>query len=226
MRGGRSPPLSYIPLSSQDNPANLHDGSGWRGDRGEVKINQTQRNPTGCKMDKKTCVVYDELSDNNFRKEKLMGVEKWTLWHVGLSVKSIDKAVKYFESLGGKAADRPAMVLDSAKFESIKTYGKTDAPTWKIKIRMLNLGPLTFELTEPVEGDNYNKTFMDKHGEGPNHIAYLVDELEKEVAELEAKGVPAMYHAKGQYAYMDARKVGGVVIELKQSMPPGPPPKR
>jgi hypothetical protein len=36
-----------------------------------------------------------------------------------------------------------------------------------------------------------------------------------------------MYHAKGEYAYMDARKVGGVVIELKQSMdmPPGPPPK-
>ncbi|MFC1920380.1 VOC family protein [Chloroflexota bacterium] len=145
-----------------------------------------------------------------------MGVENWTLWHVGLSVKSIDEAVKYYESLGGKAVDRPAGVLDSANFKTLKTYGKTDAPTWKIKIKMLNLGPLSFELTEPVEGDNYNKTFMDEHGEGANHVAYLVDELEKEVAELEAKGVPAMYHAEGAYAYMDARKVGGIVIELKQ----------
>jgi hypothetical protein len=35
-----------------------------------------------------------------------------------------------------------------------------------------------------------------------------------------------MYHAEGQYAYMDARKVGGVVIELKQSGQMGPPPKK
>ncbi len=43
--------------------------------------------------------------------------------------------------------------------------------------------------------------------------------------ELEDKGVPAMYHLEGRYAYMDARKVGGVVIELMQ-MREGPPPTR
>ena len=150
-----------------------------------------------------------------------MGTENWRMWHVGLSVKSIDEAVKYFESMGGKAAERGPNVLDSARFENLRTYDRMDAPPWKIKIKMLDLGPLTFELTEPVEGDNYNKTFMDEHGEGANHIAYLVDELDKEVAELEAKGVPVMYHIPGVYAYMDARKVGGVVIELKQD---GPPP--
>ncbi|MFC2039153.1 VOC family protein [Chloroflexota bacterium] len=155
-----------------------------------------------------------------------MGADKWELWHVGLSVKSIDETVEYLESLGGKAADRPPMVLDSANFQHISTYGDLNAPTWKIKIKMCDLGPLTFELTEPVEGDNFNKTFMDEHGEGPNHIAYLVDELEKEVEELEAKGVPAMYHARGAYAYMDARKVGGVVIELKQRMDGPPPPAK
>ena len=152
-----------------------------------------------------------------------MGVENWTFWHLGLSVKSIDEAVAYYEKLGGTSEDRPAFVLDSAVFDELRTYNRTDAPPWKIKIKMLDLGPLKFELTEPVEGDNFNKTFMDEHGEGANHIAYLVDELEKEVEELEAKGVPVMYHAKGQYAYMDARAVGGMVIELKQSGQMGPP---
>jgi methylmalonyl-CoA/ethylmalonyl-CoA epimerase len=145
-----------------------------------------------------------------------MGMDKWTLWHVGISVKNMEQAVNYYKSLGGKTDDAPGHVLDSANFKEFKTYGKTDAPPWKIKIKMVNLGPLMLELTEPIEGGNYNETFMDKHGEGPNHVAYQVDDLEKEVKELEDKGVPAMYHAKGTYAYLDARKIGGLVIELFQ----------
>ena len=157
-----------------------------------------------------------------------MGMDKWTLWHVGLSVKNIDEAVKYYESLGGKAAERPGNVLDSKNFKDFTTYGKTDAPGWKIKIKMCQLGPLSLELTEPVEGDNYNTTYMRQHGEGANHVAFQVDDLAAEVKELQDKGVPAMYYAKGAYAYMDARKVGGVVIELFQKRtgpPPGAPPQ-
>ena len=156
-----------------------------------------------------------------------MGMDKWTLWHVGLSVKNIDEAVKYYESLGGKAAERPGNVLDSRNFKDFTTYGKTDAAPWKIKIKMCQLGPLSLELTEPVEGDNYNTTYMREHGEGANHIAFQVENLEQEVKELQDKGVPAMYYVKGTYAYMDARKVGGVVFELFQKRtgpPPGPPP--
>lgn len=152
-----------------------------------------------------------------------MGTENWTLRHVGLSVKNMDEAVKFFRSLGGTTDDNPGRILDSETIAGLKTYGKDDAPPWKIKIKMLDLGPLTLELTEPVEGDNYNKTYMDEHGEGANHVAYMVDNLSEEIAELEAKGVPAMY-ASDIYAYMDARKVGGVVIELmqKRDMPPRP----
>jgi methylmalonyl-CoA/ethylmalonyl-CoA epimerase len=154
-----------------------------------------------------------------------MGMDKWTLWHLGLSVKNIDQAVNYYKSLGGKADDAPGHVLDSANFKEIKTYGKTTAPPWKIKIKMLQLGPLMLELTEPVEGGNYNETYMDKHGEGANHVAYQVDDLEKEVKELEEKGVPVMYYVKSTYAYVDTRKVGGLVIELfqKRDKPAAPP---
>ena len=159
-----------------------------------------------------------------------MGMDKWTLWHIGISVKNMEQSINQFKSLGGTTADdAPGRVLDSTNFKEFKTYGKTDAPPWKIKIKMVNLGPLMLELTEPVEGDNFNGTWMEEHGEGANHIAFQVDELEKEVDELIAKGVPAMYHAKGAYAYMDARKIGsGLVIELfqKRTRPPGPPPAR
>jgi methylmalonyl-CoA/ethylmalonyl-CoA epimerase len=145
-----------------------------------------------------------------------MGMDKWTLWHIGLSVKNLDQAVDYYKSLGGKADDAPGHILDSANFKDFRTYGKSTAPPWKIKIKMVQLGPLMLELTEPVEGGNYNETYMDQHGEGVNHAAYQVDDLETEVKELESKGVPVMYHAKGIYAYLDTRKVGGMVIELFQ----------
>jgi methylmalonyl-CoA/ethylmalonyl-CoA epimerase len=151
-----------------------------------------------------------------------MGMDRWTLWHIGLSVKNIDQTVNYYKSLGGTTDDAPGHVLDSANFKEFKTYGKTNAPPWKIKIKMCQLGPLMLELTEPVAGDNFNTTFMAKHGEGANHIAYQVDDLETEVKELEAKGVPIMYYARGAYAYVDTRKSGGVVIELfqKRGVPP------
>jgi methylmalonyl-CoA/ethylmalonyl-CoA epimerase len=153
-----------------------------------------------------------------------MGMENWTLWHVGLSVKNIDEAVNYYKSLGGTPAEMPAGVLDSTRLKDLETYGKKNVPPWKIKIKMLNLGPLSLELTEPVSGGNYNETWMDEHGEGANHVAFQVADLTKEVEELKAKGVPAMYYAKGEYAYMDARKVGGIVIELfqKRDRPPKP----
>jgi methylmalonyl-CoA/ethylmalonyl-CoA epimerase len=155
-----------------------------------------------------------------------MGMDKWTLWHVGLSVKNIDEAVKYYKSLGGTVQnEEPGHVLDSANFKEFRSYNDTNPKPWKIKIKMASLGPLMLELTEPVEGDNYNVTWMNKHGEGANHIAFQVDDLAAEVKELEDKGVPAMYYAKGAYAYMDARKVGGMVIELFQKRT-GPPPAR
>ena len=155
-----------------------------------------------------------------------MGMDKWNVWHVGISVKNMEQAIAYFKSLGATTADdNPARVLDSANFQDFKTYGKTGAKPWKIKIKMVDLGPLKFELTEPVEGGNWNETFLKEHGEGINHVAYQVDDLEKEVKELEDKGVPVMYYAKGQYSYLDARKIGGVVIELfqKRNLPPPVP---
>ena len=40
--------------------------------------------------------------------------------------------------------------------------------------------------------------------------------LEKETEELVGKGIPAIYYAKGQFAYFDTRKVGNVILELMQ----------
>ncbi len=158
-----------------------------------------------------------------------MGMQDWTFMHIGISVKNMDEAVKWLGSLGATTDDRPAFTLDSRNFKEYTSYGKTDSPPWRIKIKQMKWGPVGIELTEPVDGGNWNETYLKDHGEGINHVAVQVNDLAKEVAEMQAKGVPAMYYAKGQYAYMDARKVGGIVLELfqkREGPPPGPPPAR
>ena len=145
-----------------------------------------------------------------------------TLRHVGVVVKDMDKAVEYYKSLGLVSSESPDIILDSQNFEDLKTYGQSNASNWKIKIKMVNIGPLTLELTEPLEGDNVNGQYLDSIGEGANHIAYVVDDLEKETEEMTGKGIPAIYYAKGQYAYFDCRAYGNLIIELmqKREMPP------
>jgi hypothetical protein len=118
--------------------------------------------------------------------------------------------------LGLITSATPDHVLDSESFADLKTYGKSGASSWKIKLKMVDIGPLTLELTEPLEGDNVNGEYLDTIGEGANHIAFVVDDLAKETEELARKGIPVMYYAKGQYAYFDTRKVGNVIIELMQ----------
>ena len=148
--------------------------------------------------------------------------DNWTLRHVGVVVRNMDKAVEYYKSLGLVSSESPDIILDSQKFEDLKTYGQSNASNWKIKIKMVNIGPLTLELTEPLEGDNVNGQYLDSIGEGANHVAYVVDDLEKETEELTKKGIQAIYYAKGQYTYFDTRESGNLIIELmqKREMPP------
>lgn len=143
-------------------------------------------------------------------------MDSWTLWHVGLSVKSIEKSKEYYQSLGGKADDSPVLTLDTSKYGELETYGKKGASPWKIKIKFIQMGPLTVELAEPVEGSSYVQQHIEDYGEGADHFGYLVDDIESELKELEERGARVLYHIKGVYAYLDTRGVGGMLFEIIQ----------
>ena len=146
-----------------------------------------------------------------------MGIDNWTLMHIGMSVKNMEETVTYLKSLGAKTGDYPSFVLNSGKgVNLLRTYGKTGAPPWKIRVSMLQLGPLTLEVAEPIDGGNYNEIYLKEHGEGANHIAYLVDNIEDEIKEMASKGIAVMYHLEGIWAYLDTTATGGLVIEFFQ----------
>ncbi len=145
-----------------------------------------------------------------------MSKDSWVLMHVGVVVRNMDEAVAHYRSLGLITSEGPEFVLDSDGFgDNLLTFGKKHGSRWKLKLKMVNVGPLTYELTEPFEGDNVNGQYLKTVGEGANHIAYAVDDLEQEHAEMLKKGILAIYYAKGEFAYYDTRKSGNLIIEFR-----------
>jgi len=143
----------------------------------------------------------------------------WEFLHVGVIVKDMDKAVEYYQSLG-IATFQPEHMFDSSLFTDWKIYGKTPDTTDKHKVRMVQIGPLTLELLQPVSGESIHNEFLDSQGEGAEHICFVVDDLDKETAKLVEKGIPVIVSAKRQstsiYAYFDTRKGGNLITELVQ----------
>jgi len=142
----------------------------------------------------------------------------WRFHHVAVVVRDMDKAVEYYQSLG-IATFQPEFMLDSSTYIDYKVYGKTSDTIDKTRMRFVQIGPFRLELVQPVEGGLIFKEFLKSKGEGVHHIAYLVDDLEKETAELTQKGIPVITRVKTQtfgFAYFDIRKIGNVIIELIQ----------
>ena len=133
---------------------------------------------------------------------------------VGVIVRDLDRAVKYYSSLG----IGPFESLDLARTERT-VYGKP-AEGIRNRSRVARMGSVQFELLQPVSGDSVQKEFLEKRGEGINHLGFLVDDLEKEVDRLTARGFTVIssvrYSDGGGVAYFDTDRIGGVLFELIQ----------
>lgn len=133
--------------------------------------------------------------------------------HVGVVVKDMDKTIQYLSSLG-IGPFRP--IADPALAEKLFRGKPSD---WKVKISLAKIGPVTLELIQPVEGKNANQEFLEKKGEGIQHIGFTVDDLDREVSKLTEKGIEVIMSGKipgGKFAYLETDVIGGMIIELMQ----------
>jgi hypothetical protein len=130
------------------------------------------------------------------------------LIQVGVVVKDLDKVVERLTSLGIGPFTLMTIPDDAEQWFRGKPL---DA---KFKISGAKLG----EVIQPLEGKSPHQEFLDSQGEGIQHIAFAVHDLDREVAKLTKKGVSVLLSAnlpKVRVAYLDLG-VGGLVIELMQ----------
>ena len=137
-------------------------------------------------------------------------------YQVGVVVRDIDRAVEFYERLGvGPFVEGP-----SAHTLERKIYGQ-DAPDVKVKGLITQMGPIEFELLQPVAGRGIQAEFLEKHGEGVVHLCAHTDDLDRDVAGLTGLGYrvisSGLLDDGGKFAYFDTREVGGLVLELFQT---------
>jgi methylmalonyl-CoA/ethylmalonyl-CoA epimerase len=149
------------------------------------------------------------------------GIVNWKFRGHTAVVNDVKRTAEYYESLVLATAGRPA-TFDSNSIGDVKTYGKSPSSAIRAKTRVLRIGPVLYELVQPVEGDSIFKESLDRRGEGIIDLTFTVDDLDSETARLVRKGVPVIFTGKprtgGAFAYLDTRKDGGdVMIKLVQA---------
>ncbi len=135
-------------------------------------------------------------------------MKDWRLHHIAVVVQDIDKAVQYYESLGIATVGREVIFPESKP---------------KIRAKFVEVGLIPIEFIQPIEGESSRyKEFLDSKGEGVQHIAFAVDNLDEETAELVDKGVSIIIKGKAPAAFgsisahFDTSQVGDFAIQLIQ----------
>ncbi len=125
--------------------------------------------------------------------------------HIGIAVSNLEESIKVYTDLLG-----------------MKLQGTETVEEQKVKTAFLPLGETEIELLESTAPDGPIGKFIEARGQGVQHLAFRVDDIEATLAELKAKGVRLIdekprYGAGGaKIAFLHPKSTNGVLIELCQ----------
>lgn len=123
--------------------------------------------------------------------------------HVGIAVKDLAAAIKFYEGLLGLKVTDTEVVEDQ-----------------KVKVAFLPVGDSEVELLESTTPDGPVAKYIEKNGEGIQHIAFGVDNLAERLAELKEKGVrlidekPRRGAGGAMIAFLHPKSTSGTLVEL------------
>lgn len=136
---------------------------------------------------------------------------------VGVVVRDIDKAIKYYSDTFGIGP------FQTIVFEPDKHWVDGKPYPVKLKLAFAQMGPVELELLEPIS-DGPHKEFLDTHGEGLQHLGFYIDNYDEWMSYLKQQGIGILYNAEGNIeglghiraAYLDSQagKPGGTLIEI------------
>ena len=143
------------------------------------------------------------------------------LTQVGFIVRDIETTKRKFAEFFGV---EPPPNLEGGKFEITGTVVDGEpAPDANCLMAFFDIGPnVSLELIQPNGVKSTWQDYLDEHGEGIHHIAFIIEGMDKIVLECEKFGMKCVQRGKygnggGEYAYMDASKDLKIMLELLES---------
>ena len=125
--------------------------------------------------------------------------------HLGIAVHSIEEAKKLFQETLG------------LKFEGSETVAEQ-----KVTTAFFPVGDSEVELLESTAPDGPIAKYLEKRGEGIQHIAFRVENIEEALAELKEKGIrlidekPRKGAGGAKIAFLHPKSTHGVLIEISE----------
>ncbi|MFO7600920.1 MAG: VOC family protein [Candidatus Desulfacyla sp.] len=141
-----------------------------------------------------------------------------TLHHVMIVVKDMEKAVKYFESIGiGPFKPYPPL----QEYENLKV--EDEDAFYRLIMKEANIGPVVLQLCQPGPGKSIYRDFLERSGEGVQHLGFEVDDIEKEEEGLRKKGLKVLSSGRRSdgsgFTYFDTEKDAGVTLLIRKTSP-------
>jgi methylmalonyl-CoA/ethylmalonyl-CoA epimerase len=123
--------------------------------------------------------------------------------HIGIAVESLGDALKLYEGVLG-----------------LELHGTETVEEQKVRTAFLPVGETEVELLESTDPEGPIGKFIAAKGQGMQHVAFRVENIEEALAELKAKGVRLIdekprYGAGGaRIAFLHPKSTNGVLVEL------------
>ena len=123
--------------------------------------------------------------------------------HIGIAVSSLDESIKFYQDVLGIALQGTEEVADQ-----------------KVRVAFMPCGDTEIELLESTAPDGPIAKFIEAKGQGIQHIAYRVDNIEQAIAEMKEKGIrmidetPRYGAGNAKIAFLHPKSTNGVLIEL------------
>lgn len=146
--------------------------------------------------------------------------------HIAVVVRDMEKAIKYYESLG----IGPFRQLKNIVAVSRVLRGKSiPLDSIKVDARIARIGPVDLELLQPVKGDSLWKESLEANGEGCQHLGFWAEDIDGAEAKAVEKGLKVLYKVRfekdGGDSYMDTAGVGGLIMALSHTPSQDWPPR-
>lgn len=123
--------------------------------------------------------------------------------HLGIAVSSIDAKKNFWTDVLGLALKGTETIQEQ-----------------KVTTAFLPVGESEVELLESTSEDGPVAKYIEKRGEGIQHVAFRVENIEEALAELKAKGIalidqtPRIGAGGAKIAFLHPKATSGVLVEL------------